>query len=382
MPGPGPLWLKVAAIAVVTIVVALAIGLLASGDGESGGEGEEAAAPTPDAEFRGPAGELSEDELIDGVILAGFEGDDADAEIVGDVTDHRYGGVLIRGGNWPRAKEGRKLIEAIRDAGSRGDADPPLIVVAQEGGPYRALDDLPPAETEPEVGNAGEPELAEEWAEATAKALREVGVDLNLAPIADVAPGTSPIVERTFSDDAELTAELTAAYIRGCEREKLACAPAHFPGLGAATQDTAVGPATVGLDQGTLESRDLLPFLAAFRAGAPATVVSHGFYAADPVTAGTLSPVIAGKLLRKRARFAGVAISDDLGAGAITAAGEPADAAVDALAAGIDLVQVADPGQVEPVRRAIRAALEEGTLDEARLREAAGRVLKLQRQYG
>ncbi len=383
MPGPGPLWLKAVAIAVGVVVIVVAIVLIAGGGG-AGDEGEQPATTTtqPDAAARGPAGDLSPDELVDAVILAGFEGSDPGADIVGEVKDHRLGGVLIGSGNWADAKEGEKLIAAIRKAGSGGDADPPLIAVAQEGGRYRSLDDLPPAETELEIGNTGDPELAERSGEETAKALRSVGVDLNLAPVADVAAVTSPIAERTFSDDPELTAEMTASYVRGCEREELACAPAHFPGLGAATQDTAVGPASVGLDQATLENRDLLPFLAAFRAGAPATVVSHGFYASDPVTPGTLSPAIATDLLRKRARFDGVAISDDIGAGAITATGDPADAAVGALAAGIDLVQVADPGQVEPVRRAIRAALEDGTLSEDRLREAAGRVLKLQRQVG
>lgn len=383
MPGPGPLWRKALAIAVGVVIVTVVTVLIAVAGGGGGEEDDPAttAAKQP-APARGPAGELSQDELVDTVILAGFEGSDPGARFVGEVKDHRFGGVLIGADNWAGAKEGEKLIAAIREAGAGGDADPPLIVVAQEGGDYRPLEDLPPADSELEIGNTGDPGIAGEWAEVTAKALRSVGVDLNLAPVADVAPVTSPLAERSFSDDAEATAQMTASYVRGCEREEIACAPAHFPGLGAATQDTAVGPATVGLDQATLESRDLLPFLAAFRAGAPATVVSHGFYAADPVTPGTLSPAIAGDLLRKRARFDGVAISDDIGAGAITATAEPAGAAVQALVAGVDLVQVADPRQVELVRRAIRAALADGTLSEERLREAAGRVLKLQRQYG
>ena len=100
-------------------------------------------------------------------------------------------------------------------------------------------------------------------------------------PVADVASVTSPIAERTFSDDPESAAEMTAAFVRGCEREKLACAPSHFPGLGAATQDTDVGPASVGLDQATLESRDLVPFVAAFRAGENGVVVPQVDYPGD-----------------------------------------------------------------------------------------------------
>jgi beta-N-acetylhexosaminidase len=382
MPAPSHFWRQAVAIGVGIVLIVVAVIVAGRGGGDEEGGKPPATTSTTAAKARGPAGELSPDELVDTVILAGFDGSDPDADIVGEVSDHRLGGVLIGPDNWPDAKQGTKLIAAIREAGSDDGAEPPLIATVQEGGAYNSLKDLPPAETELEVGNAGKPELAGEWAERTSKALRAVGIDLNLAPVADVATVTSPLAERTFSDDPEATAEMTAAYVRGCEKEKLACAPSHFPGLGAAGGDTDSGPASVGLDEATLESRDLVPFLAAFRAGAPATVVSHAFYATDPVTPGSLSPAIATDLLRKRARFDGVAISDDIGAGAITATGEPADAAVKALAAGIDLVQVADPDEVEPVRRAIRSALEDGTLDESRLREAAGRVLKLQRQYG
>jgi beta-N-acetylhexosaminidase len=369
-----------------TALLTVAVLLAGCGGGSSGsdGTGEEATtgpggATTASDGGTGPAAGLTEEQLIDQVILAGFDGSDPGSDIVGEVADHQLGGVLIASSNWKGAGPGKKLIAAILDAGSKDGAIPPLIATAQEGGPYRALSDLPRDQREVEIGDRGDPKLAEQWGEDAAKALHDVGIDLDLAPVADVATLDSPIADRAFSDDPAVAAEMTAAAVRGCEHEDVACAPSHFPGLGAAAQDTDEGPTSVGLDAATLENRDLVPFTAAFDAGAPAAVISHAFYALDPVVPASLSRAVSTDLLRDTAGFDGVAISDDLGAGAITAVMTPPDAAVQALNAGIDLLQVADPGDVEPVRRALKAAVADGKLSEERLREAAGRVLALKK---
>ena len=377
---------------VVTLTAATVIVVLVLIDGgNGGGEGDDSSSPgSPDrtgsteatastADGSGPAAGLSVVELVDQVILAGFDGSDPGSDVVSEVAHHQLGGILIAAPNWRGAGPGSKLIAAIVKAGSRGDAIPPLIAAAQEGGTYRSLGDLPPELREIEIGDRGDAKLAGKWSEEAAKALHDAGIDLDLFPVADIATLDSPIADRAFSDDPAVVTQMTVAAVRGCARAEVACAVSHFPGLGAAGQDTDNGPTSVGLDAATLASRDLVPFRAAFRAGAPATVVSHAFYAMDPVTPASLSPAVSTELLRDEAGFDGVAISDDIGAGAITAVSTPADAAVQALAAGIDLVQVADPRYVEPVRRAIRTALDDGTLSEARLREAAGRVLALKR---
>ncbi len=373
-------------------VAALAIGaivllwlLLAGGEDSPDPAGDVAPAPPTEPEATpnpvSGADELSSEELVDQVLLVGFDGSGEGSRIVKDVGNRELGGVLILASNWDGKAEGEKLIEAIREAGAEGGPTAPLIATDQEGGPYRALDDLPPAQREIEIGDRGSAEAAEKWARGTAEALAELGIDLNLAPVADVATLDSPIADRAFSDDAAVAAEMTAAAVTACGDTGVACAVSHFPGLGAASQDTADGPATVGLDSATLRTRDLVPFEAAFDAGAPAVVVSHGLYSSfDAVTPASLLPAITTDLLRDEVGFDGLAISDDIGAGAITATSTPAAAAVEAINAGIDLVQVADPGDVQPVRRALLAAVEDGTLSEERLREAAGRVLALKRE--
>ncbi|MGH2987430.1 MAG: glycoside hydrolase family 3 N-terminal domain-containing protein, partial [Solirubrobacterales bacterium] len=174
-----------------------------------------------------------------------------------------------------------------------------------------------------------------------------------------------------------------AAAILGCREAGVASAPLHFPGLGAASQDTSRGPATVGLDPESLAARDLVPFEAAFAERVPAVVLSLAIYTAyDPVTPGALAePVVTG-LLRERLGFEGVAITDDLGAGAVRAGHTVDEAAVEALAAGADLLQIGSPEDQVRVREGILAALESGELPEARLQEAAARVLELKLAQG
>ena len=176
------------------------------------------------------------------------------------------------------------------------------------------------------------------------------GFDLNLGPLADVATIDSPVADRAYGDDAELVARLTAAALRGCKEGKIACAVSHFPGLGAASDDTAVSPATVGLDAASLASRDLVPFRAALDAGAPAVPLPAFYAAYDPVTPAALSPAIAGDLLRRELGFKGVAITDDLSSGAVAAGIGAPDAAVRALAAGADMVTISEPGQAAQAR--------------------------------
>ena len=213
----------------------------------------------------------------------------------------------------PRERGGSPaLLEALGKAGRAGGRVPPLLVAAQEGGVYRSFPELPPSSRAIDLGDS--PDAAMEWASETAAALRRAGFDLNLFPVADVATLDSPVAGRSFSDDSVLTAELTAAAIRGCRDAGLACAPLHFPGLGAASQDTAEGPATVSLDAASLNARDLEPFRAAIAEDAPAIVLSLAFYSAyDAITPGALAPEVATRLLRDQLRFKGVAITDDLG---------------------------------------------------------------------
>ena len=358
-------------IAVVLLVVG---GAIASVLIQRASDDEEGAAPAVEAtkEVKERVGGLSLSQKADQVVIAGFD-DPAAAEK--QIAAAPPGGVIVG------ADDGAGAASRLRRAAGKGV--PPLIVGVQEGGVYRAYPDLPPPETQIEIGDSADPALARSSAAATGSALKKAGFDLNLAPVADVATLDSPIADRAYSDDPALAASLVGAAVAGCESSGLACAVSHFPGEGAASDDTARGPATVGLDPASLEARDLGAFRAAFEAGAPATVLSLAFYAAyDPATPAALSPLIATELLREELKFKGVAISDDLTAGAIAGGIGAPEAAVQAIAAGTDMVVVDDPALATQARAAILAAAREGGLSPERLDQAVARVLELKKQLG
>ncbi|HXV52691.1 MAG TPA: glycoside hydrolase family 3 N-terminal domain-containing protein [Solirubrobacterales bacterium] len=326
---------------------------------------------------------MTPEQLAEQVLLVGFAGTDPSAGFVEELRSRQLGGVFVRAENWADAASGTALVAALRAAGRGEGRIPPLIVAAQEGGRYRSFGDLPPERTELEIGDGGSIDEAEGWAREAAEALRSAGFDLNLFPVADVATLDSPLGDRAFSDDPATVTELTAAAVRGCAAAGLACAAVHFPGLGAASEDTDRGQATVGLDQETLEARDLGPFATAFSEGMPAVGLSLAFYVAyDPATPAALSARVTTGLLREGLGFEGVAITDDLGAGAVRAGYSAPKAAVSALAAGADLIRIDAPGNQRGVAEAIVAAVESGSLPLARLQQAAARVVELKRTRG
>jgi beta-N-acetylhexosaminidase len=355
---------------------------LRGGTGHAGAGAGAADAAGP--RVRAVESRLSTAEMIDQVLLLGFAGTSANGAIERELRAHELGGVIVGPDNWTGRAQGTRLVAGLRAAGLGGGRVSPLIAVEQEGGPYRALADLPPARTELAVGNRASPPLAERWAQEAAAALRGAGFDLDLFPDADVTTPTSPVGNRAFGASPELVAALTAAALRGCARARLACAPLFFPGLGAASQDTDQGPATVGLDPTTLADLDLPPFRAAFAERAPAVVLSLAYYAAyDPVTPGALTSSVATDLLRGgEVRFRGLAITDDLSAGAITATEPVPEATVEAIAAGADLVQIVDPRRQRGVRAALAQAVATGAIPRERLADAAARVLELKRRIG
>lgn len=293
------------------------------------------------------------------------------------------GGVLILSESWPGAAAAPEHTASIREQSEAAGDLPPLIATRQEGGEYRELTDLPPNEREIEVGDLGERDRARAWGEQAGAALAAAGFDLNLGPVADIATLSSPIADRAFSDDPAVAAAMTSAAARGCRQAGIACAPSHFPGLGGASQDTGAGPAIVSVDRATLLARDLAPFAAAFDQGSRAVLVSNALYAAfDGVTPASQSPQILDGLLRGELGFEGVAITDDLEAGAIRAGSRVPDAAVSSIAAGADMVQISDPDSIQPTLEALVAAAEAGEIGPARLDAAAGRVLELKRRLG
>jgi beta-N-acetylhexosaminidase len=317
------------------------------------------------------------------LMLVGFQGRDPSATFFRTLKRTDFGGVVFERRNYRDSVQLEAMTASVANATARKGHEPPLILARQGGGEQSAFPDFPPAGEPGEL--AGLPDAVDQFGD-TARALRAVGMNGVIGPAVDVAPHEAGALgTRAFADDPDEVSAYAKAGVAAFRRAKLLSAVEHFPGIGGATQHTDEGPAQVGLSLDELRRRDLVPFRAAIRAGAPAVVVGHGSYATDDfVLPATMSRTLATDVLRGGLGFRGIAISDDLAAGAFSAT-QPSipKSAVEAIRAGIDMVWLSGPPAVQAkLYRTILAAIKKGRISRGRLDTAVTRIITVKRELG
>ena len=267
----------------------------------------------------------------------------------------------------------RRLQAIRRPAGLRA----PLIVMAdQEGGPVRRIPGAP-TRAAADVGSAAQ---ARSDGEGAARTLRAAGVNMDLAPVADVGrPGAALTRERrVYGRSSGAVASRARAFAAGLRRGGVRATAKHFPGFGAAAINTDNAAQRIDTPLTTLRSTDLPPFQRLIDDGVDAVMLSTAVYPAlDDEPAAFSSRWITGEL-RERLGFRGVAITDDLGTPAVAAFGSNRARAVLAVEAGIDLPLFASSYKAgAQAAEGLLAAAADGRLDASALREQARRVLAL-----
>ncbi len=208
------------------------------------------------------------------------------------------------------------------------------------------------------------PGQAAENARTLAAWLRELGLNTDLAPVADVwsNPENEVIGDRAYSDSFEEAAELVAAAVSGFREGGATCCLKHFPGHGDTLEDSHEGPAVVTKTLDQLRREEFLPFQAGIDAGADMVMLGHLSVRNEPELAdnpATFSPRIV-DILRSELGFSGVIITDSLSMGAVTAVSGEVEACKQALAAGCDiLLGVWDQETLDRCANAIREAADE-----------------------
>lgn len=338
--------------------------------------------PDAGAQVRTIARRMSVEDRVAQLFLLGFAGQDLTAPIFEQLRERGLGAIVVDEQNYVSSDQLAALTGETRVIAEQEGHVAPWVLAPQEGGEFNAFADLPPATAAAELDSAAS--AFDEAVEAAAT-LRGLGVNGVLAPVVDVAPPDGAAVgARAFSDDPRDVAGYADAVVDAYRAQSMLTAPAHFPGLGSGGEDTRLGPSQVGADLDELRARDLVPFRAAIRAGAPAITMSNGLYVTDDfVTPGSLSVGLIGGLLRRELGFRGVVITDDLADPAVTALTTIPKAAVDAVRAGADLLYVSGPpSEQEAAYAAVLRAARSGAISRARLREALLRNLSVKRNYG
>jgi beta-N-acetylhexosaminidase len=266
-------------------------------------------------------------------------------------------GVILFSRNFASKTQVAELSQAIREAAPR----PQLVCVDQEGGRVQRFREgysaLPPLEHFGQLyaqDAAAALTMAEEHAWLMASEVRATGVDLSFAPVVDLGRGNRAIGNRAFSEDPEVVAEFTRAYVRGMHAAGMGATLKHFPGHGSVLEDTHYDTAIDPRPLEEIRALDLVPFIAGIEAKADAVMMAHVVYpAVSPDPAGYSKRWIE-EILRGELGFHGVVFSDDIGMAAANAAGGVGKRVNAHLDAGCDVVLVCHPELVDDSLAAIR----------------------------
>ncbi|MPY57794.1 glycoside hydrolase family 3 protein [Streptomyces spongiae] len=314
-------------------------------------------------------------------LVLGFDGTTPPSELR-RLADTGLGGVILHTRNIAGRAELRALTDELRDL------RPGLLVtVDQEGGGISHLARAGAPETPGAwaLGVADDTALTAAVAEALARHLAECGVSVAYAPVADVHRlATNPIVRtRAFGADPAHAARHISAWIEATLSQGVAPCAKHFPGHGSTAVDSHLGVAVDMRDELSLRETDLPPFRAAITAGVPLVMTAHVVYPALDHAPATLSRRILTGLLRAELGFQGVIVTDALEMGAIADEIGEAAGAVAAIAAGADQIVIArpDPALWLRCRDGLLDAMADGTLDPARVVDAARRVDALAERF-
>ena len=263
-------------------------------------------------------------------------------------------------------------------------AGAPLLSIDEEGGRVARIGNnekfkVPTYASMAAVGATGDPAKALEAGVAIGTYLKEYGFDVDFAPVADVNTNPQNIVigDRAFSNDPKTAAPKVVNFMEGLHKMGVSACIKHFPGHGDTTGDSHKEYVQSDKTWEELVDCELVTFKAAIKAGAPMIMSAH---VALPNATGdnlpaTLSSYILKDKLRGELGYQGVIITDAMGMKAISDRYSSGESAVMTLQAGADIVLM--PENLPEAFDAVVAAVEDGTLSEARIDESVRRVLAL-----
>ena len=303
-----------------------------------------------------------------GRLMIAFAGTELPAAAARLINEQGVAGVtLFRLHNVIDPPQIRRLTGAIQDVRPAG-APPVLVAADQEGGQLLGLGDgTTQFAGAMALGATGDEELAERVAGAMARELRALGVNVDYAPVCDLAnnPANPTLGIRSFGDDPEAVGRLAAATVRGLQSNGVAATVKHFPGAGDTAADPHDGLPLVARTYAELAQRELVPFRAALAAGARMVMTGHFALPGGTDDLPTsLSAAVLRDLLRGQLEFDGVTVTDALDMRALAQGSAQIVDAVAALRAGEDvLLGTPDELALERLEEGLAQAQRRGLLD-------------------
>lgn len=330
--------------------------------------------------------QMSLEEKIGQMMIVGLDGYTLNDAAKKMIETYRVGGFIIMGDNVQNANQLLALVNALKRANTKNKI-PLFISVDEEGGRVsRMPGELKRLPANKVIGQANNKEFSYKIGSVIAQEIKSFGFNMDFAPVLDINsnPRNPVIGDRSFSAKADIVSALGVQTMKGIQAEKIIPVVKHFPGHGDTTVDSHIGLPSVTHDLSRLKSFELVPFAEAVKSNADAVMVAHILVQSmDAKNPASLSKAVITDVLRKDLNFSGVVITDDMTMGAIQKNYSIAEAAVQSVNAGSDIILVCHGNEnATAVMDRIRNAVEKGTIPQDRIEESVYRVLKLKQKYG
>lgn len=294
--------------------------------------------------------------------------------------EYPVGGLIIYAHNIANPYQLTTFTRSIHDLGM-------LVCIDEEGGSVARIGrnknfNVKTYSSMGDIGATGDPKNAYECGNTIGRYLKEYGVDINFAPVADVNTNPQNIVigKRAFSDDPAVAAPMVTNYLQGLKDAGIVGCIKHFPGHGDTTADTHYGYAQSLKTWEQMLACEMITFIEGIKWGAQLIMTAH--IAAPNVTGSdvpsTMSPVILQDKLRKELGYKNIIITDSMEMGAITREYTPAESAVGCIKAGADIFL--GTMNLKECFDALVSAVQKGDIPQSRIDESVLRVLELKQQ--
>ena len=362
----------------LAVAVTFLIAFAANGCGVQGVKNEvkkEQTAATLDEKVEGIVVNMTPAEKVGQMMMIGIQGDTVTDDSLYMLHQYHIGGVILFDRNLVSAEQTKKLNEDLQ---VQAEEKVPLFIgIDEEGGDVvRGRSFIQPPSSQRQIGAAGDLTAAEGAANRTAKELKELGFNVNFAPVADVSASS-----RSFSTDPETVKKFGLASVQGYEKNRMIYAMKHFPGIGRSTVDSHKDVSKITASRERLAASDIVPFKAVIDAAQPEDyfiLVSHLKYPAyDADNPASLSKAVQTDLLRGELGYRGIIVTDDMEMGAVAKYASFRDVGVRAVQAGADIVLVCHEYAHETdVYLGLLDAVESGEIPMERIDESVRRIVK------
>lgn len=320
------------------------------------------------------------EEKVGQLFILGFEGCD-DSEIKDLITLNHVGGVIL----YSRNITGVEQIKALTASMQEENPDKELelfIAVDEEGGRVNRMpeeiENFPSAR---EIGEKGDPEFAFANGNKIGKTIKELGFNMNFAPVLDVDsnPDNPVIGDRAYSSNVDTVLSMGIETYMGMKKAGVIAVGKHFPGHGDTDIDSHKNTPIIKKTRNELENMEFIPFKRAIEADIPAIMVSHLLVSAiDSDNVASVSTLIINDILRQEYKFNGLIISDDMAMGGVINCNTMEEAVVKNIKAGGDIVIIS--GDKDKQRECIEKVIEavkSGDILEERLNESLYRIINV-----